>query len=102
MDPTRLTRRLVLTFAALSLSTAACGRDSDSIVLAATTSSYDSGLIERLVRRFRADHPEIRVRTVIAGSGEALELGRRGDADLLLVHAPEAETRFVEIPLLKM
>ncbi len=96
MDPARLTRHLYIGFAAVAFSTAGCGLDRDSIVLAATTSTYDSGLIERLVSEFRLDHPEVRVRTVIAGSGQALELGRRGDVDLLLVHAPEAEARFVE------
>ncbi|WP_420449214.1 substrate-binding domain-containing protein [Candidatus Palauibacter sp.] len=64
-------------------------------MLGATTSTYDSGLLEHLIARFNEDHPELRVRTVIAGSGEALELGRSGDVDLLLVHAPGAEARFV-------
>ncbi|MCZ0934292.1 MAG: substrate-binding domain-containing protein [Gemmatimonadetes bacterium] len=74
----------------------ACGTDADTFVLGATTSTYDSGLLEHLIVRFNEDHPGLRVRTVIAGSGEALELGRTGDVDLLLVHAPEAEARFVE------
>lgn len=74
----------------------ACAADADTFVLGATTSTYDSGLLEHLIVRFNEDHPGLRVRTVIAGSGEALELGRTGDVDLLLVHAPEAEARFVE------
>jgi len=74
----------------------ACGTDADTFVLGATTSTYDSGLLEHVIARFNEDHPGLRVRTVIAGSGEALELGRTGDVDLLLVHAPEAEARFVE------
>lgn len=45
---------------------------------------------------FRADHPSVRVRTIVVGSGEALELGRRGDVDILIVHAPLAEQRFVD------
>lgn len=73
----------------------ACGTEPDTFVLGATTSTYDSGLLEHLIARFNEDHPELRVRTVIAGSGEALELGRTGDVDLLLVHAPGAEARFV-------
>ena len=64
-------------------------------MLGATTSTYDSGLIEHLIARFHEHHPEVGVRTVIAGSGEALRLGRSGDVDLLLVHAPEAEARFI-------
>ena len=74
----------------------ACGTDADTFVLGATTSTYDSGLLEHLIARFNEDHPGLGVRTVIAGSGEALQLGRTGDVDLLLVHAPEAETRFIE------
>ena len=74
---------------------AGCGVPAPPLVLAATTSTYDSGLLDSLVSRFRASHPGLRVRTLVAGSGEALELGRRGDADVLLVHAPRAEARFV-------
>lgn len=74
---------------------AGCAADTDAFVLGATTSTYDSGLLEHLIARFNDDHPGLRVRTVIAGSGEALELGRTGDVDLLLVHAPEAEERFI-------
>ena len=73
----------------------ACGAGGDSIVLGATTSTYDSGLLEHLIARFSQDRPGLRVRTVIAGSGEALQLGRSGDVDLLLVHAPDAEERFI-------
>jgi len=65
------------------------------LILAATTSTYDSGLLDSLLAAFSREHPDIRVRTVVTGSGQALELGRRGDADVLLVHAPAAETRFV-------
>jgi tungstate transport system substrate-binding protein len=65
-------------------------------VLAGTTSTHDTGLLDSLVVAFRADHPQSRVRAVAVGSGEALELGRRGDVDVLLVHAPAAEFQFVE------
>jgi len=49
-----------------------------------------------LVSEFQIEHPDQEVRTVVAGSGEALELARRGDVDVIIVHAPEAETQFVE------
>ena len=45
--------------------------------------------------RFEEAHPDIGVRTIVVGSGEALELGRRGDVDVLIAHAPEAEARFI-------
>ena len=105
MDTPRLASRdrsgrrtsLVLLFAlGGGVCAGACGTDADTFVLGATTSTYDSGLLEHLIARFNEDHPGLRVRTVIAGSGEALQLGRTGDVDLLLVHAPEAEARFVE------
>lgn len=86
-----------LTFAAIlpAALVAGCGEPPPSLVLAATTSTYDSGLLEHLVSRFESVRPEARVRTIVVGSGEALELGRRGDADVLLVHAPAAEDRFL-------
>ncbi len=75
----------------------ACGsRDVGTVVvLGATTSTYDSGFIEYVVARFNSEFPGVQVRTVIAGSGEALALGERGDVDLLLVHTPDAEEHFV-------
>jgi tungstate transport system substrate-binding protein len=79
----------------LVAASAGCGPTGDSIVLAATTSTYDSGLLDSLVARFKTEHPDYSVRSVVVGSGQALELGRRGDADVLLVHAPEAEERFM-------
>jgi tungstate transport system substrate-binding protein len=72
-----------------------CGQpDSQPIVLASTTSTEDSGLFGVLLPVFAATHPKYQVKLLAVGSGEALELGRRGDADVLLVHSPEAEARF--------
>jgi tungstate transport system substrate-binding protein len=85
----------------LLLGAAACGEGRPSLILGATTSTYDSGLLEALMQEFGDAHPEFVVRTIVVGSGEALELGRRGDVDLLLVHAPAAEKRFVEQGLAK-
>ncbi len=64
------------------------------LVLATTTSLRDTGLVDALVPAFEA-HSGIRVEVVAVGSGQALELGRRGDADVLLVHSPEAEKQFI-------
>ena len=72
-----------------------CGAPRNTLVFAATTSTYDSGLLERLVAGYGTDHPDVHIRTIVLGSGQALELARRGDADVILVHAPEAEERFV-------
>lgn len=92
MGASRLTIATILLTAALL---AGCGERPSSLVLAATTSTYDTGLLEHLVSRFESGRPDARVRTIVVGSGEALELGRTGDADVLLVHAPAAEDRFL-------
>ncbi len=65
-----------------------------SITLATTTSTQDSGLLDVLIPLFQKE-TGIEVKVVAVGSGQALELGRRGDADVLLVHSPAAEEAFV-------
>ncbi len=67
---------------------------SKHLTLATTTSTQDTGLLDVLLPKFRAASG-IEVKVVAVGSGQAMELGRRGDADLLLVHSPEAEEQFV-------
>ncbi len=67
---------------------------SRSIVLASTTSTEQSGLFAHLLPRFRAS-TGIDVRVVAVGTGQALDLGRRGDADVVLVHDRPAEDRFL-------
>lgn len=82
----------------LGLAMAACDRTGDEprqVILASTTSTEDSGLFDVLLPAFEADNPAFRVVVIAAGTGESLELGRRGDADVLLVHAPAAESAFV-------
>lgn len=65
------------------------------LLLASTTSTEDSGLFEVLLPAFMEAHPAVRVRLTAVGTGQALELGRRRDADVLVVHAPPAESAFV-------
>lgn len=60
------------------------------VILATTTSTQDSGLLDVLVPAFEA-RSGYRVKPVSVGTGAALELGARGEADVVLVHAPEAE-----------
>lgn len=67
----------------------------ERLVLASTTSTEDSGLFDVLIPAFEAEHPGLDIVVVAVGTGEALELGRRGDADLLLTHHPPAESAFV-------
>ena len=74
---------------------AGCAREPRELLLASTTSTEDSGLFDVIIPAFEAAHPELDVQVTAIGTGQALELGRRGDADVLLVHAPAAESAFV-------
>jgi tungstate transport system substrate-binding protein len=76
---------------------AACGDDDSrsgsrerAVILATTTSTQDSGLLDVLVPEFERK-TDREVKTVAVGSGEAIELGERGEADVLLVHSPDDE-----------
>ena len=65
-----------------------------SLILATTTSTQDSGLLDVLVPLFQK-RTGIQVKTIAVGSGQALAMGRKGEADVLLVHSPEAEKVFM-------
>ncbi len=80
----------------LFIAASACsGRGTSPIVLATTTSVEDSGLLEQLLPAFEASHAGVTVQATAVGTGQALELGRRGDADILIVHSPVDENRYV-------
>ncbi|MBM3510488.1 MAG: tungsten ABC transporter substrate-binding protein [Alphaproteobacteria bacterium] len=64
------------------------------IVLASTTSTQDSGLFEYILPLFKA-RTGVEVRVVALGTGQALDVGRRGDADVVFVHDAAAELAFV-------
>ncbi|HXG42132.1 MAG TPA: substrate-binding domain-containing protein [Dehalococcoidia bacterium] len=78
---------------ALGLLSVGCGT-SDAVILATTTSTQDSGLLDVLVPMFEK-RTGYRLKVVAVGSGQALEMGRRGDADVVLAHSPEDEERFM-------
>ncbi len=88
-------RRLAYLLGGLALAAllAACGSDS-TLILATTTSLDNSGLLEELVARYEEESGD-RVKVIAVGSGAALAMGERGDADVLLVHSPEAERALV-------
>lgn len=73
----------------------ACSKKERSMVLATTTSTQDSGLLDYLLPIFEKD-TGIKVKVLAKGTGEALEVAKRGDADGLLVHAKTQELKFVE------
>jgi tungstate transport system substrate-binding protein len=64
------------------------------LTLASTTSTNDSGLFASILPKFEAD-TGVQVRVVAVGTGQALEIGRRGDADALLVHDRASEDAFL-------
>ncbi len=66
-----------------------------SIILSTTTSTQDSGLLDYLLPMF-TDETGVEVRTVAVGTGKAIEMGRNGEADVLLVHSRADEDKLVE------
>jgi tungstate transport system substrate-binding protein len=78
----------------LTLSFAAGGASAQSIVMASTTSTEQSGLFAHLLPAFR-QATGIDVKVVAVGTGQALDMARRGDADVLFVHDAVAEEKFV-------
>jgi len=65
-----------------------------SIILATTTSTQDSGLLDVLLPVFEKKTGHF-VKTIAVGSGQAMAMGQKGEADVLLVHSPDAEKKFV-------
>jgi tungstate transport system substrate-binding protein len=64
------------------------------VVLSTTTSTYDTGLLDSLTPRFEKECG-CRVKTIAVGSGAALALAGRGEADVVLAHAPALELKYV-------
>ena len=103
------TRWLIALLAMAPLVIAACGSGSSSdlssnsssvnykqLILATTTSVKDSGLLDSVVLpAFNELHSDITVKTVAVGSGDAIAMAQRGDADVLIVHSPSDESAFM-------
>jgi len=66
-----------------------------NIILATTTSTQDSGLLDKLIPIFEKETGYF-VKTIAVGSGQAMKMGEKGEADVMLVHSPDAEKKFVE------
>jgi tungstate transport system substrate-binding protein len=88
-----LNRRIAIMALALLATSPAFAQDK-SIVVASTTSTQDSGLFGYLLPLFK-QKTGITVRVVAQGTGQALDTGRRGDADVLFVHAKAQEEKFI-------
>jgi tungstate transport system substrate-binding protein len=65
-----------------------------SVILATTTSTQDSGLLDELIPLFEKQ-TGYQIKTIAVGSGQAIAMGKRGEADVLLVHSPDAEKALV-------
>src|SRR6476620_11174738 len=89
-------RRTLIAAAALDAFVAATPvfAQDKSIVVASTTSTQDSGLFDYLLPLYK-QKTGVTVKVVAQGTGQALDTGRRGDADVVFVHAKSAELKFV-------
>src|SRR5436189_2572161 len=90
----RFSLRAFAILVATAVSFASASGEDRSIVVASTTSTQDSGLFGYLLPIVQA-RTGIVVKVIAQGTGQALETARRGDADVVFVHDPDAEARFV-------
>lgn len=79
---------------ALTLGPVAAQPSTPELILATTTSTQDSGLLDVLVPAFERQTGYL-VKTISVGTGQAMALGERGEADVLLVHAPDSEKKWM-------
>ena len=93
----RSVTRILLTVLLLAILTitASAAAPAREVILATTTSTADTGLLDALIPIFEKKTGYI-VKTIAVGTGQALALGSRGEADVLLTHAPSSE-----LPLVK-
>ena len=102
--PSRLSRRgllwgLALVLAGTGLLAAGSAQAGQAVILSTTTSTQDSGLLDVLVPLFEKK-TGYTVKTISVGTGQALALGAKGEADVCLVHAPDSEKKYVADGLL--
>lgn len=86
---------IILLAFSVSISTAAKTEPKQkNIILATTTSTQDTGLLDVLIPIFEKQTGYF-VKTIAVGSGQAMAMGEKGEADVLLVHSPDAEKKFI-------
>ena len=94
-----LTLTMVIGLAGCSSNTAKTEKlepgSNGEIIMATTTSTQDSGLLDVLLPKFE-EETGIAVKVVAVGTGKAIEMGKNGEADILLVHAKSQEEQFVK------
>jgi tungstate transport system substrate-binding protein len=79
---------------AFGLVAVSCGDDDKSLVLGATTSVQDSGLLDEVIQAFEAE-TNYEVTPVVGGSGQIMETARKGEFDVIITHSPVDEERFI-------
>ena len=85
---------VVATLVVTALAAFPASAASKNIILATTTSTQDSGLLDVLIPVFEKESGFF-VKTIAVGSGQAMKMGEKGEADVLLVHSPDAEKKFM-------
>jgi len=78
----------------VAVPTASAAQKQKNLILATTTSTQDTGLLDKLIPMFEKKTGYF-VKTIAVGSGQAMAMGQKGEADVLLVHSPDAEKKFV-------
>jgi tungstate transport system substrate-binding protein len=96
MNKSKVFNRIFVVLMVLSLAMAGCNNkpDDPELILATTTSTQDSGLLDVLIPLFE-EQSGYTVKVVAVGSGEAMKMGQEGNADVLLVHSPASEEQFM-------
>lgn len=97
MNYPRCKLSVLMSLALLLIALVACqsGPKNTSIILATTTSTQDSGLLDALLPIFEEQTGYV-VKTIAVGTGQALKMGEEGNADVLMVHAPASEIEFMD------
>jgi tungstate transport system substrate-binding protein len=85
----------LVALSSISLARPAAAEKKESLILATTTSTQDSGLLDALIPAFER-RTGLVVKPIAVGSGQAIAMGRRGEADVLLVHSPADEEKLVD------
>jgi tungstate transport system substrate-binding protein len=91
---TSMKKWFVLSLVVMQLSVTSSWGASKTVILATTTSTQDSGLLDLLIPAFEKESG-YQIKTISVGSGQAMKMGERGEADVLLVHSPDAEKTFM-------